>query len=89
MKKIFLIATSLTLAPVSQAVAHFPAIGPSTPDRIERVACRIVHRRIDGAVTTRQVCDNAPAVESDCRLVTRRIIKAGGEAVIRTRRQCN
>ena len=89
MKKILLITASLTLATVSQAAAHFPAIGLSIPDPIERVACRIVTRKVRGVTTTHQVCNNTPAVNSNCRLVTRRIIKAGGEAVIKTRRQCD
>ena len=89
MKNIFLIAASLILATGSQAVAHFPATGPAIPNSMERVACRIVTQWVGGVATTRQVCNNAPAVKSDCRLVTRRIIKAGGEAVVKTRRVCS
>jgi hypothetical protein len=89
MRNILLIVAGLMAVAISQAFAHFPATGPSTSDSVERVACRIVQYRSGGAVTTRQICNNAPAVKSNCRLVTRRIIKAGGEAVVKTRQQCD
>ncbi len=90
MRKVLLIVAGLLSATASQAVAHFPATRPSTPDSIERVACRIVQYRTgSGTVATRQICDNAPAVKSNCRLVTRRIVKPGGEADVKTRQRCD
>lgn len=87
MRKAAIIVTSLILLPVPQALAHFPPSRPSTPDRIERVACRMVAQNVGGVVTTRRVCDGPPA-NANCPLVTKRIVKAGGEVVVKTRRQC-
>jgi len=83
------IGTSLLLFSMPQAKAHLANPGLSAPNHVERAACRMVKDSVGGTVTTRRVCDSAPAANANCPLVTRRIIKAGGEVVVKSRRQCS
>ncbi len=86
MRGIVRLAAGLALlAMPSMALAHFGAPGVSAPTAFERAACRMVNQ---GGVTKR-VCDNAPAANANCPMVTKRIVKIGGEGVVRTRRQCS
>lgn len=82
------IGTSLLFLSMPQAQAHLAKPGLTAPNHVERAACRIVKQRTDGAVVTRKVCDSAPAANANCPLVTRRMIKPGGEVVVKTRRHC-
>ena len=82
------IGTSLLFLSTPQAQAHLANPGLSAPNHVEPAACRTVKESMGGVVTTRRVCDGAPAANANCPLVTRRIIKAGGEVVVKTRRQC-
>ena len=82
------IGTSLLLLSMPQAQAHLASPGLSAPGHVERAACRMVKESMGGAATTRRVCDGVPAANANCPLVTRRIVKPGGEVVVKTRRQC-
>jgi hypothetical protein len=81
--------TSLLILSMPHAQAHFTNPGLSVPNHVERAACRMVKESTRGVITTRRVCEATPAAKTDCPLVTRRIIKAGGEVVVKTRRQCS
>jgi len=89
MRKAVIVAASLILLPVPQAFAHFAPVRPSAPDRTLPIACRMVAQNTGGVMTTRRVCDAGPAANANCPLVTKRIVKAGGEVVLKTRRQCS
>jgi hypothetical protein len=81
------VGTSLFIS-IQPATAHFAMSRPPVPNHVETVACRMVKQTVAGVVTTRRVCDNAPASNANCQEVTKRIVKAGGEVVVKTRRVC-
>lgn len=83
------IGTGLLFLSISQVQARLADPGLSAPNPVEPTACRMVRQGTGGAATARRVCDGAPAANANCPLVTRRIVKAGGEVVVKTRRQCS
>ena len=83
------IGASLLFISIQPAGAHFAVSRPSLPDHVEKIACRMVKQNVAGVVTARRVCDNAPAANANCPEVTKRIVKAGGEVVVKTRRVCS